>query len=973
MRAQALSPTSQPAGAPASAAAPGWPASAWQVRLLGTVEVADREGAGAQHVKLPSRAAAALIARLALWPERAHAREELVELLWPGVELDVGRNRLRQTLSVLKKLLEDNGAPGRVAIVADRQTLRAAPAAFACDVREFEVARRGGHAAQARAWYRGELMPGFYDEWIADERTRLDALFDRLPEPAEPTACATPQASVPAASSWHRGAAPLPNYLTPVFGIDLAGARLREAIAAHRLVTVLGPGGGGKTRLAVEVARTLAQPNAGWRRWEGWVAFVPMVACETAAQLVDRLAMALRDDAVATDAAGAPDPYAVVVRALSGQSALLLLDNLEQALRPAAELIANLLGELPLLHIVATSRHVLGVDGEHLVPVDPLPLPATSADGAQALRELALVPAVALYVDRARERRSDFHLTARNAADVAELVRRLEGHPLAIELAAARVRSTAPAQWVELLRERASDTLALLARQGPRGQSDSRHASMLDVIAWSWHLLGADEQALLCALTVFDGGCDAAGARAVGAPATSPAGVQIVLDELVSSSLIVAQESADGPLRFAPYEVVRDFAAARADADACARWRARHRAWLAALGRVTLVGDATPDLHRLRAELPNLLRGLASALDDAAVGDVWAIVWAHRAAWSDVTLPATGLAQLERALAATSDAGTRLVGQAFLAAQSYDAGLHAVSTRHADAVLAQLGTPDAIAAWPANAPPFAADDEPIAAWAASWALRTQMRVGRPLREDDPWLAAALAAAEAAGARAPLITARLIGLQASLMMRNRGDHVGAEPLRRRALALCEASGNRLRANEGRIALAICLGFQHRIEAQLPLLAEAEHEALAIGQPRLLCFALSVRGYCLADLGRFDEARSAFHACLRHAAAAHAWREGFYGLWNLTRTLAHLRQPDRAAELMGFAERFYAERFGVLGPEDTREARRTRRLCAVQMGVARTQAAWQAGAAWSLQRAMATALHQTSWSPPQGRRP
>ncbi len=119
---------------------------------------------------------------------------------------------------------------------------------------------------------------------------------------------------------------------------------------------------------------------------------------------------------------------------------------------------------------------------------------------------------------------------------------------------------------------------------------------------------------------------------------------------------------------------------------------------------------------------------------------------------------------------------------------------------------------------------------------------------------------------------------------------------------------------------------------------------------------------MRGYCLNDLRRFDEARATFHACLRHATATHAWREWFYGLWNLPRTLAHLRRPERAAQLMGFAESFYAERFGVLGPEDTREARRTRRLCAVQIGAERARAAWQTGAGWSLQQAMAAALER-----------
>jgi predicted ATPase len=958
------------------------------VRLLG--ELALHDGARTV-VRLPSRAAAALVARLALWPDRAHPREELVELLWPGVDLDAGRNRLRQTLSVLRSVLETDGAGAGPVLVADRQHLRAAPGAFACDVPLFEAALRRGDAAAARAWYRGALMPGFYDEWILEERMRLETLAERVTQGAPfapvahvdrheaagiepPARRADPAPGMPA----------LPLYLTPVFGIDLAGARLREAILAHRLVTVVGPGGGGKTRLAVEVARSLAEPGAGgrWQRWQGEVLFVPMGACRTRAELLDRLVMTLRLDPAADE------PQALVQQALSGRPMLLVLDNLEQAAGPAAALIAGWLSALPLLRVVATSRQVLGVDGESLLAVDPLALPAADL----ALDELALNPAVALFVDRARERRSDFHLGATNAAALGELVQLLEGHPLAIELAAARVRSTPPARWVELLREARAqaafddggETLSLLARSGPRAGGDARHASMARVIEGSWALLDERARRMLGAMATFDGGCDAAAAREVGAPEASAAAVQRTLDDLVSSSLLVAHEPPDdarartaaaGP-RFVPYESVREFAAARFTPGERAAWRARHRLWMRRLPRDD---GPTPDLARLRDEMPNLLRALANARRDGVPAQAWQLAHAHRGALTDVTLPATGLEALEAAASAVTDPGLRLFADAVLATQAYESGRHAVALAHADAVLARLGSPSALPdapAWPRDAsdadeaneasdaampgPGAAASpaSEPLGAWAIGWAIRIRMRVGRRIEEHDPWLEAALADARAAGAVG--LEARLVGLQASLMMRNRADHPGAEVLRRRALALALASGDRLRANEARIALAICLGFQHRIEAQLPLLAEAEREARALEQPRLVCFALSVRGYCLADLRRHEDALAAFLACLQEAWRALAWRELFYGLWNLTRTLAHRREPERAARLMGFAEAFYAERFGTLGPEDLREARRTRRLCAVQLGREGTARAWAAGGSMAVADAVALAL-------------
>ena len=150
----------------------------------------------------------------------------------------------------------------------------------------------------------------------------------------------------------------------------------------------------------------------------------------------------------------------------------------------------------------------------------------------------------------------------------------------------------------------------------------------------------------------------------------------------------------------------------------------------------------------------------------------------------------------------------------------------------------------------------------------------------------------------------------------------------------------------------------------MEEKLALLQQAREAAALRGQTRLLAFILSVQGYALADLGRWDEAAAAYAACLRTAWDGSFWREWFYGLWNLPRTLAHRRRPEAAVRLMAFADGFYAMRFGELGSSDRREARRTRRLVRAQLGRPRELALWREGRALGLGEAMQLALRETA---------
>jgi hypothetical protein len=186
----------------------------WQVRLLGGLHAAAGERV-LQH--LPSRAIAQLLARLASAPGRAHPREELIELLWPGVELDVGRNRLRQALSTLKRLLEGDAPDAPAVLRADRISVQVVPGALCSDVQQFEGCLRSGDGAGAFDAYGGEFMPGHYEEWVLEERTRLAAQFERLTDkhPTAPLPVAYGARGAHGARGTHAARAPRANWCWP--------------------------------------------------------------------------------------------------------------------------------------------------------------------------------------------------------------------------------------------------------------------------------------------------------------------------------------------------------------------------------------------------------------------------------------------------------------------------------------------------------------------------------------------------------------------------------------------------------------------------------------------------------------------------------------------------------------------------------------------------------------------------------------
>ncbi len=945
----APAPTS-PARAAAPPAAPvGEPR--WQVRLLGAVEAHD----GTQRIaRFPSRAVAALLARLALAPQRAHAREELVELLWPGVALDVGRNRLRQALSTLKSLLEPPGTPGAAVLQADRLAVRVVRGALGCDAVDFERALQAGRRDEARAHYGGEFMPGYYDEWIDDERQRLLALQERLGDPvaalsAAPSAAASAAAmAVPNAPFTPVSVtAPLPTYLTRLFGIDMAAARLRALLLARRLVTLLGPGGSGKTRLVVEVAHALREPLP-WAG-EGEVAapferitFVSLVSCNDAPQLLDATARALQLPP------GAGASVAALVPWLAGRRVLLVLDNFEQLVGRAEGAVAELLSQLPALHVLVTSRRALGLDGEQHVAADPLPLPAPDATLAAA----AANPAVALFVDRARAARTDFHLGERNHAAIVALVRALQGLPLAIELAASRVRSFPPAEMVALLAAGEGRAhLELLSRGGPRAGHDARHASMAQVIAWSWRLLDAPARRVMQALTLFP--VDAGSAAMAATLGDGVAATAALLDDLVAHTLVRVEAPADGAPRFGLLEPVREFVAEGLAADEAAVMAARQSTWLLAWARgcdaQTLPAAVAAELPLVHARLAAAMRAPRPALD---------LALALRRYWETDSLPGHVLAALQAALDTIErepapDPALLADARELLAYLCFGSGQVELARAHAVAAVAAAG----------NDPVRRARTLVRRAWvdiAAGWVEDRRSARFTELQAD---LQEALALARSSGD----LEAQARALQQLAIMSGpvHFDSASAEPARSEALfaqsqALWQALGDRRQAQarlRNRAQCWVALGRRAEARAIFEQCEQAAREdGDWVGQMD-----------CQISLSSLQAVPRHWPAALQacRIAITLAWgrwhRHGLaYGLWNAPRLLAHLRRPEAAMQLLGFTVQFWTQGFGPLRPDDQRYVRRVRGLVRAQLGAARTEALWHEGQALDLAAAVRLAL-------------
>jgi non-specific serine/threonine protein kinase len=397
----------------------------------------------------------------------------------------------------------------------------------------------------------------------------------------------------------------LPRALTSLVGRDRDLSAVRALILEQRsrLLTLTGTGGVGKTRLATAAAASVAE------HFPAGVGFVELAGLSDPSLLLSTIAQAL---GVRDGRSPLLDRLAAL---LADRRTLLILDNLEH-LRSASASLVDLLEACPALTILATSRAVLRLTSEQVFEVTPLDLPEIEGDVEHDDRSSG---ALDLFVDRAQLVNPHFALTAANAADLSQIVRRIDGIPLAIELAAARTRSLSPSMIAARLTSRLS-VLTGGARDLPE-----RQRTMRDTIAWSHDLLAQDEQVLFRRLASFAGGFSLDAAEALVAPGETSTPVIDIVASLVDHSLLKPVAGADGENRFLLLEVVREYAEEQlVAANEIDLARTRHGDYFVDLAEAIAPNlgyraDAAASVSRLNVELDNLRSALSwtSELSDS--------------------------------------------------------------------------------------------------------------------------------------------------------------------------------------------------------------------------------------------------------------------------------------------------------------------------------------------------------------------
>ena len=670
-----------------------------------------------QPVALPTRKTEALLAFLALHPG-AQRREKLAALLWSEADEQSARRSLRLALTALRKALgEEMIQADRQFVALNTAHLPVDVAEFRRLFADPQATPAELH--QAVSLVGGELLETLYEEWVLIEREQLkqqhiqallrlvrrqrsqsnysqaialarclleiepaneeahqhimvcleasgeraaalrqyqacrQQLFDLL---GAPPSTETEVIRQRLEKAVHRYAATtalptnLPTPLSSFIGraADLENvenllAPLQRAAPPARLVTLTGPGGSGKTRLAIQAAGELADayPDGVW-----WVELAPLTAPE---QVVQSLAAALGLQEAP------PQPLEqTLLASLKHKHLLLALDNCEHLLEACAALAERILAHTAQVQILSTSREALRLSGEQVYPVPPLPLPPSASESDPTA--LVSCEAVQLFVERACQADPAFHLTAENGPAVAQICRRLDGLPLALELAATRLRALSAAQIAARLDERFQ-----LLTQGSRAALP-RQQTLRALIDWSYDLLTPSEQSLLQRLAVFNGGWTLEAAAAVCAGPGSPNMMAIVdgLASLVEKSLVQADPSRAGG-RYSYLETLRAYAAEKLDASPKAPlFRQRHLDFFIQLAEAAEPGlssqaSAAPGLASLRLEDDNLRSALEWSLEHAP-GSAVRLAGALWSYWEAEAHYGEGLSWLERSLAAAQAA-----------------------------------------------------------------------------------------------------------------------------------------------------------------------------------------------------------------------------------------------------------------------------------------------------------------------------
>jgi len=662
----------------------------------------------------------------------------------------------------------------------------------------------------------------------------------------------------------------LPAETSQFFGRTQEVSRLKELLApgSDGLVCITGPGGNGKTRLASEVARQLA-PAYGGRVW-----FASL------ADVADGRVLA----AAVRDAMGLPatpgDPLQQIAGALAGGPALLVLDNLEQVVEEAASLVVSLRERLPRLACLATSRQRLQVAGEQEVRLPPLPTPFAGAwrpggqvSGGADPEALLTCPSVQLFVDRARAARPEFRLTAATARPVADLCERLEGVPLSIELAAARITVLSPAQMLRLL-DRRLDFLVSRRRDIPE-----RHRTLRAALEWSYALLAPGLRDLFGRLCVFRSGwtLEAAEAIAAGDPPLASNLMLDGLDALAEASLITFEDAGGSP-RYRMLETVRQYAEEKLAESGGSPPYERHARYYASLAATHGPGVRGADAERcqrvLEAEHPNALAALlwcarqddlpdGAALALGMVRDLWRF-WEARGLWRE------GRSWIDEALCAQHGS-------------DHDRG-HALSSSGVLAYL--LGDYDDARRRLAHALDLlrAAGDEAGAANALhglGQVARFQGRYNEAEQRFRETLEAKRRAGDRMGESAALLSLALLAIE-------RGDQESARPLLEQTLAIDREMGDRVGAAVSLVNLGFLALHGGEHERARALFEEGLAIRLEAGVRAGAAYARTGLGMTAVAMGDLETAR----AELREAYAVFSDIGSKRGLAMVLDGIAHL---------------------------------------------------------------------------------
>ena len=854
----------------------------WTAQLFGGLQLRN----GSHHLDhWPPSALTKLLARLLLDPT-PQPRDELAQWLWPTIRPRKGRGsddaralrrtRLRNLLSRLDRLLDVDGLPPGGALLRG-SGLQLNPAAFSTETRHLEALLLQGRLDEATVVLGRGLLPELQDPWLDTQRERWQGLLARARLGLDdPVPTPTPDISRPAGR---------------FFGRQRELALLQVLLSTERLVAITGPGGCGKSRLAHQALVDLSR--------YGTLAFVALAAHEGSERLLDHVRDTLQIQP------GAQPALKQIVTRLSGQPALLVLDNFEAFADPAGEAaLLTLLDALPRLQLLLTTTRALHTPRCRTLRLDPLPLPRHDDD----LRSAADEPAVALFVERAQAVRPGFKLTARNRAVVIEVCRATDGLPLAIELAASRVRQVPPGAMAQALQR----SHQLLARVDPAARRQPRHASLQAVLDWGFGLLDAAQQRALMQLSCLRSAFTAEQAASVlGRRVARP-----VLDTLVRESQLRLQADAAGGWRWRLPAALREHAAERSPKRLLLAAARRHTACYArlALGPAAQAGWLDLD------DVPDMVAAAAFAWRDGQPAPAASIALAlarHAAARGTLPEALDFLQQVGQAMDPAVPGHAELRG--LLPHLFVDAGRVEAAQSLAETALAQAG------------------GQPLLRAQALLTL-TQARWRAERDAGAAWAPTLECLRLARRTRTRALQARVLAFAGALKLQ-----LGRGPLK--ALATFRSAGRRYgESDDPRDAVRVVPGITacHLVAGRFELAAEqaaaAERLAIATGDINTQLLLCNRQGEALGELGQWAEALAVnqrqVQVARQHGMAYHL----AYGLWNQCLLLAKLRQPARAALLMGFSQRYWESQFEALNEDDLRYVRRVRRMVIAQTSAA-----------------------------------